>query len=294
MRWCLLTGWLVVSALVSTSLEAAKPEPIALTPASPWTVNYADDSCRLLRTFGTGDEETILIFDRLGPGQDFRLFLVGKRFSSTQGIGRSELRFGPAEQSQRFGYFTGDLGKDRPAIIIRGSVRVDAPTSDKRSVGDDARDPIPVDRIAAVKELTVGSPLRKPVRFGLGSMRAPFAALDKCVDDLVKGWGLDPVTQGTLQQRVLAKGDPSKWVTSEDYPASAQFKGAQGIVHFRLAIDETGKSTGCHIQQSTRPAEFDETVCRTIMQRARFTPALDKGGKPIASFYRSTVTFTIG
>jgi TonB family protein len=64
-------------------------------------------------------------------------------------------------------------------------------------------------------------------------------------------------------------------------------------VHFRLSVDARGKVSDCHIQRSTRPEGFDEAVCEVLMHRARFKPALDAEGKPMASYYINTVRFII-
>ena len=124
-------------------------------------------------------------------------------------------------------------------------------------------------------------------------MKAPFAALDKCMDELLVRWGVDVARHTTLFRRVVPVESPANWLKNSDYPESARFKGAQGIVNFRLSIDDVGKATACHIQQSTRPPEFDTAVCKALMRRARFKPALDKDEKPLASYYRGTVVFSM-
>lgn len=290
--------WLML--LAPQVVLADQPSRQLLTPSSAWNVNYADDYCRLARSFGTGDGSVVAIFDRFEPGQSFRITLAGARFKSVRISPDLAIQFGPTEKVQHVTYFTGDLGKGRPALILRGNVRFDADKNDDKgtkkwtpAVAAEVPVPISPERLAAITQLLVDKPLRPAIGLQLGSMAAPNAALDKCMDDLQARWGIDVVRHKTLGRRPVPLKSPGTWVLNDDYPPSARASGAQGIVNFRLSVDERGKPTACHIQQSTRPIEFDTAVCQAMMKRARFEPALDKDGLAIASYYRSTVNFVI-
>ena len=287
-----LVGGVIILALAASPVSAAKPEPVQLAPSSPWNVNYADDYCRLARSFGTGDATTIIFFDSFGASQGFKLIITGKQFGPVADRGEAEVRFGPAEKTQKVEYLAGNMGKDRPALIFQRFLRVAAPELKDGRLAD-IFVPISVERLAAVNELFVVLPHRPPVRFALGSLDKPFAALDKCNNDLIASWGVDPVKEATLSRPLTPIGQPQNWLTPDDYPASALSRGAQGNVVFRLIVDEHGVPSRCHIQQSSRPPEFDAAVCNAMMRRARYLPALDKDGKPVSSYYRFTVTFMI-
>lgn len=297
-RTALLTGMLACAASLSSAPGKVYGAPATietLAPSSKWNVNYGDDSCRLGRAFGTGEATTVLVIDRLGPGDDFRLSLAGKRFSSIGEGAKATLRFGPDEAEQIHPVFKGNFGKNLSAMIVRGWMQIKkVEESERLEYAEKGTDPEPLSaaQIAAVDELVISKPLRRPLRLALGSMKAPFSALEKCTNELLTRWGVDVARHATLARRVRLGGN-RVLLTSSDYPTSALFKGAQGIVHFRLSVDEAGKATACHIQQSTRPPEFDAVVCKAMMRRAQLIPALDKDGKPLASFYRGTVIFAM-
>lgn len=78
-------------------------------------------------------------------------------------------------------------------------------------------------------------------------------------------------------------GDAAAWFTTDDYPAEALRAGAEGMVAIKYDIDATGKVSFCTVTQTSGSAALDETSCRLIKERGRFTPALDKKGKPMAS-----------
>ena len=131
------------------------------------------------------------------------------------------------------------------------------------------------------------------VRLAIGSMGQPMAAMRKCTDELLTHWGIDVEAHRGLTRPVVPASNPGYWLKSNDYPSGLLQKGAQGIIKFRLSVDMEGKPTGCHIQQSTRPAGFDQAVCDGLMRRAKFEPALGADGRPIASYWNSTARFKL-
>ena len=130
-------------------------------------------------------------------------------------------------------------------------------------------------------------------RLMLGGMGEPIKALNACTDELLTHWGIDVAAHKTRSRGVIPKSNPGAWISAGDYPIDLMRAGTQGVVHFRLDVDERGRATRCSIQQSTRPAEFDRVVCSKISRNARFEPALDSAGEPMKSYWRSTVRFEL-
>ena len=106
-------------------------------------------------------------------------------------------------------------------------------------------------------------------------------------------WGIDVATQSSLRHGPLPTGNPGTWISDNNYPRDLVQNGSQGIVQFRLIVDPTGAPTSCHIQKSTRPVGFDDVVCAAMIRNARFEPAIDAQGKPVTSYFRSSVRFQI-
>jgi TonB family protein len=290
----------VLGAFVtSTSLLAATPD-VRLEPRSSWTVDYADDSCRLLRQFGDKADPLTVMFDKFAPSDWFQLSIVGKQMRRFSSPNTFDLQFGPQEQVQRLNYLSGTMGTKIPAIFLASSLRIAPLSKEEEAIYRKPQDrkgndiaPIGVTREAAVNELRVGKMDKGQITFALGSMKAPFAALNTCLENLLGTWGVDPAKQKTASQSVKPLSSPENWLTWEDYPMDELSAGAQALVNFRLSVDATGKPTACHIQQSTRSRSFDTTVCSAMMRRAKFKPALDADGKPFASYYRNRVIFTM-
>ncbi len=120
------------------------------------------------------------------------------------------------------------------------------------------------------------------------------AALSRCTDELLEHWGIDVAAHKTLRRKTTPIGSPARWITPQDYPLPLLSKGDQSIIQFRLTVDSTGKPTGCHIQTEMKPAGFNDVVCAALMKRAKFLPALDEDGNPVASYYINSVIFLIG
>ena len=289
-------------AALAWPVMAGAKEPLRLTPSSQWNVHYGDDSCRMTRVFGEGDQQIAFIADRYRPGDSLRISFVGKPARTSLNEGNIQLRFGPTEAEQEVAFFPATMNDKTPAIVLRGSVRI-AVRSETEIAANDAAlkagnylfqwpDVTPAQE-AAVTFIEVKRAIREPFVLETGSLGPPLAALRKCTDELLTHWGIDVAKHRTLSRHVTPKSDPRRWVTSSDYPAAMAMMGKRAIVQFRLNVDAAGSPTACHIQQSTRPKPFDDAVCAAILRRARFEPALDAGGTPIASYWLNSVTFLI-
>jgi len=64
----------------------------------------------------------------------------------------------------------------------------------------------------------------------------------------------------------------------DDYPAGAD--GRRGTVGLRLIITPQGSILGCNITRSSGSFLLDNATCNIVRRRERYTPALDKDGKP--------------
>lgn len=288
-------GWPVSIALavlaVPGTVHAADPV-LELAPSSKWNAHYADDFCRLTRGFGEGRQEVVLVIDRFQPGDSFRLMFGGKPLGGGSPRGKARVQFGTALAEQELDYFQGILGK-LPAWVFGQTSRIrpyPALAEDGQYISDG---PVTAEEEASVTQIRIGRPLRRAIVLKTGPMKDAFAALDKCADELVTHWGIDVERHRTLSRWLRPLENPGTWIKSADYPRSMLNKWQPGLVQFRLIVGADGVPTGCHIQQSTNPEGFDEAVCKALQKRARFEPALDAEGKPLASYFISMVRFQI-
>ncbi len=288
----------IISALVVPAAHAAQP-PLRLKKSSAWNVDYAEDRCRLMRQFGEGEEKVYAIFDRYGPGERFRMTITGRPVRTSVQNGEATVQFGPDEREQQLAFYKGNLG-DNPALVFQSQARVASASLEEQKQIENRRDddwidiaPVGREREAAIRELVIGKPLRRTVILETGPMRKPLETLDQCVDNLMASWGVDVEKHKQLSRPVQPLTPPGKWVVASDYPLKMLSVGQPAIVEFRMSVGADGTPVSCHIQSTTRPKEFDKAVCGSLMRRARFSPALDAQGQPLASYYQNTVRFAL-
>lgn len=78
---------------------------------------------------------------------------------------------------------------------------------------------------------------------------------------------------------------PGAWVMTGDYPAESLRENEQGTTAFTVTVDVHGRVKDCRVTASSGSPRLDETTCRLVTQRARFSPATDAQDKPIEGSY---------
>ena len=88
--------------------------------------------------------------------------------------------------------------------------------------------------------------------------------------------------------RARSRFNLASYVQAADWPsaAPANFRGVSG---FTLDIGANGRVSGCRITQSSGLSIIDATTCRIMYSRARFTPARDSAGQPVADTMSSRI-----
>lgn len=89
------------------------------------------------------------------------------------------------------------------------------------------------------------------------------------------------------------RGNQAGWVTTDDYPTADIRAGHTGTVRFRVAIDTSGRVTGCTVTQSSGHPGLDAATCKNVARRARFDAASDAMGEKVAGTYDGTIRWVI-
>ncbi|WP_448657918.1 TonB family protein [Sphingomonas sp. CJ99] len=90
-----------------------------------------------------------------------------------------------------------------------------------------------------------------------------------------------------------AKGDPSRWVTTDDYPSRSLDAGEEGTTAISWDINESGRVENCRVTSSSGSAALDRAACAAITRRGRYEPAKDQNGAPIRSSSSRRVVWRI-
>ena len=298
MRIRVLAAAAALAACFAPSLARAQ-EVRTLKPTSPWNVDYADDSCALRRSFGTGDgKDFYLELRQFAPGTYFYATVAAPR-----GMMRGNelrLRFEPDAEARTVDALRVTMGSDRQgynwADSLRRGGRAAAKTDSDRKDEDTAEWP-DAERSRREAELTgllLQRGFGKPVLLATGEMHKPMEVMRACLDELLTHWGIDAAAQRTLTRKAKPI-EQAEWVKEiqNAYPSDMLRRLKSGIVRLRMIVGPDGKAKSCHIPIPSDDPSFEDAACERMMRYARFEPALDANGQPITSYYVTSVIYLV-
>ncbi|MGV3554670.1 MAG: hypothetical protein ACO1OD_05395 [Croceibacterium sp.] len=288
MRRHIVTGLTTAAMAAAAIAPAAAQEARVYKPTGQWALDYGDDYCRLMRTFGDGKNELSLAFERIEPGPTMRMILVGDGVRIFRGAEMLGWNFSASAGSERMARYAQSKTADKKDYINFGPVTV-APFAPQTptTAYDRAAEKAAAKPFTAI---TVGSGLSEPIRVDTGSLEAPVGALQACADDLARSWGLDPATlPGSTP--AAPEGGGAGWLPQGTIPFEEFGRFAGGSNQVRLMVDAAGKPTSCHIHWPTLSEMTNKKVCSTLLEKARFAPAKDAQGRAMAGFWVGSPLF---
>lgn len=263
--FCLLA---FAATFARAQLPVSALPPDVLRPAGPWKVEIDPDECRLFRKFGTGDSEIVLRLARGSGFQQFDLVIAGKAIPRLKPQFSADFRLVAQSEVSSFRAYSMQV-PNRPERFIRW---YDGDAAILKAVTN-----------SQVVELKVGNEFRTSLLLSGG--RNAIDALNKCYEDLLTSWGVDPSLERLAKHAPMPTGNPGMWATDADYPADARRAGKSGLVQFLLTVDIQGKVRNCKVIHSSGVPSLDEKTCSLMMQRAQFKPAHDEQGNPVAGSF---------
>lgn len=295
------TGLLAVALALTAALAcpATAEDAEGLAPSTPWTLDYAADSCALRRIFGEGENQGYLEFRRFGPGLGLQTTIASNRMTATR-WGEFKYRFGNesdwrdvhnANSLTIDGGFSGVLF-DPVFVNLPEAEKIEDPLKRAAYLGNLDLRKVELEAAAETDSITLRGAFRKRLTLQLGPLDEPIAALHKCIDELMTHWGVDVAAHKSLTRPALPTNLPEV-PRMIDYPPKMIRQSMQGVVNIRLGIDERGLISACHIQMPLSDPAFEKSSCADIEHALEFDPALDKDGKPIASYWVTRIVFQL-
>lgn len=253
---------MALALLQSTVVPADAP----LAPSGKWVVEYGQSECVLSRSYGTAPAATIVGLKPAPLGGSLEIAVIKPGVRALYRTGKATLTLLPSQRVIESTYDTYGLRKTGQTVSTVStdedvSADLENATSIKLDLGKDG------------------------VQFiAIPGVKKALAALETCQVDLLKGWMVDPAEREFYPgspRATIAKSHPSEWISSADYPGEALQAEQEGSATalWKIAID--GRVKECRIVRSTGNAALDRATCAAFAKRARYTPALDKQGKPM-------------
>ena len=291
-----MLSWVAAASLLAAPAAQAQEETTVFKPAGNWTADYGDDYCRLIRTFTDGQREFSLALERLQPGAQVRLIVVGEGMRPFRGAEQVAYQFLPSGSSGKTRYVRSETPEGKSFVSFEPVALAPRPAFAPPAPGTPPAPPAysRTDEQVAARAITgfaLTEGLISPVRVETGSLRAPIAALQACADDLLKVWGLDPEKHKTMTVPPILNPSPQGVLPQGTVPFSEFDKLGGGANQVRLLIGADGKVTACSIYTPSLSQTLNDKICSLAKERASFQPAKDAGGQAMASVWMGSPMF---
>lgn len=280
-----------IGVLIATTPAHAAEQ--IFTPKGKWVVDYGVDQCTVLREFANGEKAVTLLLSRAQSGDGMRVQVVGKLPLIAEQNGDISVQFLPNGSINKGFYYSGKT-KDGTTSVMTASAAYPHQYSEDAAdqfVDMGGRTRLKPEVRSTLNGLTMRIGRRDPMVFQTGGLGPVLNVLENCTDTLAVHWGFDDATEKGLTKRPEALNDMSKWVRPMDYPTYPLNNGGVATVDFRLTVEADGRVSDCYITNAAGDEAFSRVVCSRITERAKLSPALDRDGKPVRSFFISRVNF---
>lgn len=274
-----------VASSIASVAAAQEQQALRLAPTTPWALEYADENCRLVRTFGIGEQEVTLGLTAYQPGGIFQLSAIGHLTRTLRTPATVGIRLGDVE-GYDLRFMQVDFG-GRPGILITNPITV-GPLPAEAIASLEARRPVASysdpEVEARVTEIGFVDGFEQEFILQTGSLGAPMRALKDCNAELLTHWDIDQVAHTGLSRIAFPTTPPWRWIEMNGYPRELR---RPTMINYRLIVDAEGNVAGCHVAGLADTEEFSRVTCEQLSENARFDAALDANGNPVRSYYAS-------
>lgn len=273
---------LALGALLAAPV-AARAEIVA-TPVGPWQASFDAGLCRIERTFEVAGQPHLLILEQNAPGPGLSMALAGASLTGLQGAAPVRLAFDAGGQTLEWRARVEPNGRFGQVAILNGLAPVARREGAPRPF---AR--LDADLFAAMDRVTLAQG-DVAVTFATGPLGDAARVLNECTAQVLRSWGLDPERQYALQR--LAFPEEPRPLARKMLQILRSRDLRSGPFEAAALIDETGAATACKVLPGFGSGALDDAACKAMM-KARYLPALDGEGKPVASYWRTRVAYDV-
>lgn len=127
----------------------------------------------------------------------------------------------------------------------------------------------------------------------LQGWKEALGAVRTCRDAALRTMGIDPAQTANIATFARPLVEEGRWFMPQDYPIEARRARAQGRVAGRYRVASDGTVGDCVVVASSGHPALDQGTCALVLAHARFAPARDAAGRPIASPQLFAVRWTL-
>lgn len=292
-------------AAVALALVPAAPAAAdELEPSGDWSLDYADDSCALRRTFGEGEERVWLEIMQLAPRYPARVTIAGTDFTKKRKKAALDqtpiLRFLPAGTDEQYSLFAfGDYGEGLQGLAVYAPLERTLPSVDAApAVGSGTVPmylrggrPFPGHSKNSNAIALLGA-FERDLILKTGDLERPFEAMRACMDDLTKQWDVAMAKGITLSQAPLPR-NLETWAEPimDRFPRGLRRFADQVTIRARVIVGADGKAEQCRIVEPVVDAEYEQRTCGVILSAGEYEPARDAAGRPVRELYIQNIVY---
>jgi hypothetical protein len=264
-------------------------QAIDLQPAGEWQVEAADQSCRLLRDFGTGDQATVFNIYAYGPDDSFRIVLTGKPVMRDRGKAvEARVRFGSETVDRQLVAVANRAGADGMlSLLMIGAEPAQHFVRGFNPLGGWNWERALIPPVEDFSSITVETGRMPAITLQLGDMRAAMQQLAHCQNQLATSWGVAP----SAKPPVLSDADTLLGRLA--MPEGMVLNHVSLIAQIKVMVDAQGRATECEVQSPPLESRQARGLCRPLLDFARFEPARDSAGNPVAALFRVVYSYHI-
>lgn len=260
-------------------------------PASNWVMDYGEESCSLRRAYMDEAGRTVYVdMSQVGPGSRLTFTVFSEDVERMPEEVR--YRFEPDDETTDVFSFALDFGETARGIRFAGDYLRKDERPDDFDDYQNIDTSVLVAREAEVSDMVILEGFEDSILLRTGSLAGPMQAMRACLDDLMSGLGVDPEVQRTLSRRA----EPVNYVSISqdlyaDFPRAMIRDRESATMQVRLVVGPDGRVSDCRFIGLVGPPDYGEAACGSFSRYARFKPALDADGNPVATLWNTDLSY---
>lgn len=273
--------------------------PAVFKPAGSWTLDVGDDYCRISRPFSDGTQQLTFAMERVQPTNTARVLLIGNGVKVFRSADQFDYSLLPGGGARKGPFWRSETAEKQQFLSMGDVLLAPAPPIPSGAPAGpppppDFSKPLPFppyDRAAelafaqGINGLAITGGVTAPVEIDTGGLKGPVDALQKCADDLLVYWKLDAAKHQAMTRAAQPSATPSDWLPAGTIEFGDFAKLGDSANQVRVMVSAEGKPTACAVVRPSLEKKTNDEICKALMAKGQFFPALDAGGQPMASYW---------